>query len=167
MLFVLILQKEVRDIFFNIIWKQDTFEEVGIDPNFKLSIKHKRGYEALGDLSAGESLFLAISFVTALKRIAGIKLPLVMDSPLGRIDGIPRLLCAKHLPKFSQSLGTQVSLVLTGTEYTSPIITLGGENKGSFRDHLIDFVGKEYHLLYNEKEERTRIFEYGKVSKND
>jgi DNA sulfur modification protein DndD len=162
--FRLTLQDEVRKIFFSIIWKQDTFEEVGIDEDFRLSIRHKRGYEVLGDLSAGESLFLAISFVTALKRIAGIKLPLIMDSPLGRMDGLPKLLYAKHIPKFSQSLGTQISLLLTGTEYTSPIIDdLKGENLGSFRGSILNHVGKEYHLLYNEKEERTRVIEYGRI----
>lgn len=157
------MEQETKTIFFSIIWKRDTFEDVGIDENFRLSIKHKRGYESLGDLSAGESLFLAISFVTALKRIAGIKLPLMLDSPLGKIDGEPRLLCAKHLPKFSQELGTQISLLLTGTEYTSPIIDLKDKNKGSFRDGLADYVGKEYHLIYDEKQERTRVVTYGSV----
>lgn len=155
--FKLILERKTKRIFFSIIWKKETFTDVEIDDDFRLSITHRKGYEALGDLSAGESLFLAISFVTALKHIAGIKLPLVLDSPLGKIDGEPRLLCAQHVPTFSTEIGTQITLLLTGIEYRSPAISENGESLGSFKDGIKEYIGEEHRLKYDEINEMTQI----------
>lgn len=155
-----LVEKDTKETFFKIIWKKYSFQDVSINDNYQLSVKHKYGYESLGNLSAGESLFLAISFISALKKIAGIKMPLILDSPLGKIDGEPRVLCAQHLPPYSQETGIQITMLLTGTEYDS----IPNDDKDielkSFREILLPYVGKEYKIILDEMNQKASIVNY-------
>ena len=71
------------------------------------------------DLSAGQSLILTLAFVAALRAPTGYKFPLVVDSPLGKIDSGNRQNIAKRLPKYLPN--EQLTLLVTDTEYTAKL----------------------------------------------
>ena len=95
--------------------------------------------EKPGDLSDGEKLCLGLCFMSALHRISGFDLPIVMDTPLGNLDVDMRQNIAKFLPEFVE--GKQIILLVTGTEYTS-----------DFRDILYHNIGKEYTIHWDNSE---------------
>jgi DNA sulfur modification protein DndD len=69
-----------------------------IDPDsFQLSIFNGRGLPVLPDeLSAGERQILAFATLNGLAKTAGKKVPTLIDSPLGRLDGVHRDKIATH-----------------------------------------------------------------------
>lgn len=140
-----ILQKELshqienhtKKQFKEISWKDDEFVDVKIDDEYNVLITNKSGDEEKpGDLSAGEQLVLALSFMMAIHSISGYDLPMIVDTPLGKLDKDMRLNVAEQLPKFTKN--KQVTLVVTSTEYES-----------YFRDALKNHVGKEYKIRFD------------------
>jgi DNA sulfur modification protein DndD len=154
------VEKKTKDYFLNMIWKKNTFNDVSIEDNYDIRVAHVDGYNATGSLSAGETLFLALSFIAALREISGFDFPIVIDTPLGRVSGKPRILAAENLPRYLPS--TQITMLVTDTEYNSPIIDdETNENMGSFRNKVIDYVGKEYRIVYDESNRDANVIEYG------
>ena len=41
------VEKKLKNQFFNLIWKKDTFKDVKIDENYNVSVIHASGYNAL------------------------------------------------------------------------------------------------------------------------
>ena len=94
----------------------------------------------MGGFSAGERQALALSFMAALNYVSGFKAPLVIDTPLGRIDeGKPKWQIAENLPRYLEQ--RQVIMLVTGSEYTDEV-----------RKRLINRVGKEYRIRFDETE---------------
>jgi DNA sulfur modification protein DndD len=102
-----------------------------------ISVLDQNGMESIGTLSKGESHFLALSFVNALHLVSGFKTPIVIDTPLGRISGEPKLNLAKVLPKFTES--KQLILLVTDQEYTPEV-----------RGALKKSIGKEFKIKFVE-----------------
>jgi len=87
-----------------------------------------------GDLSAGERQLLAVALLWGLARAAGQPLPVVIDTPLGRLDRSHRdRLLERYFPHASH----QVILLSTDTEIDAPS-----------REALHPFVGREYRLEF-------------------
>lgn len=57
-----------------------------IDPSYRVSVKNFRGFELLPVLSAGERQCLALAFSLALSEVSGYELPMVIDTPMGRLS---------------------------------------------------------------------------------
>ena len=134
------IQNLTKNKFIKIQWKEDEFVDIKLDSNYELSIINKTGdTEKPGDLSDGEKLCLGLCFMSALHRISGFDLPIVMDTPLGNLDVDMRQNIAKFLPEFVE--GKQIILLVTGTEYTS-----------DFRDILYHNIGKEYTIHWDNSE---------------
>jgi DNA sulfur modification protein DndD len=78
--------------------KPELIANLSIDPDsFQLSIFNKRGLPVLPDeLSAGERQILAFATLNGLAKTAGKKVPTLIDSPLGRLDGVHRDKIATH-----------------------------------------------------------------------
>lgn len=138
------VRKEIEEVtkkqFFDLIWKRETYIDVGIDARYNISVLHQSGMEAIGTLSAGERQVLALSFMAALNRVSGFDVPLIIDTPLGRISKEPKKAIARNLPKYLK--GKQVTLLVTEEEYTSEVRTL-----------LSDRVGINYVIEFKETEE--------------
>jgi DNA sulfur modification protein DndD len=81
------LQSDIQSMMATLAHKgEDQFKSVTIDPtSFKLSILDSDGAEVRG-LSAGEREILALSMLWALGKISRRGLPIVIDTPLGRLD---------------------------------------------------------------------------------
>lgn len=125
--------------------KQALFDQLHIDPvTFKVGIRRQDGSEVSSEvLSAGERQILAVALLWALARVSARELPVVIDTPLGRLDSVHRAqLVNLYFPRASH----QVVLLSTDEEISS-------EHYAA----LCPFIGAEYHLSYNESEETTEI----------
>jgi len=116
------LETRTKDQFFSLIWKKDEYVDVTISDDYVVSVIHSSGLESIGTLSAGEGIILALSFMAAINTISGFDVPIVIDTPLGRIAETPRENIAKQLPGFLA--GKQVVMLVTDTEYTPNIQNL-------------------------------------------
>lgn len=105
--------------FFTLIRKKGAFTGVTIDENYSVRVAHVQGYNVINDLSAGEYLILGLSFMSALMSISGFQSPVIIDTPLGKIDEEHREYITTELPKFLE--GTQLILLVTPTEYDSAV----------------------------------------------
>jgi len=119
--------------FFDLIWNPKNFKDVKIDEDYNLSVEHSSGLESLGSLSAGQRQVLALSFIAALNSISGFNLPIIIDTPLGRISKKTRSNIAEKLPSFLKD--KQVLLLVTDEEYTVDV-----------RKKLEKNVGKQYEI---------------------
>jgi DNA sulfur modification protein DndD len=94
-------------------------------------------------LSAGEKQLLAIAFLWGLARLSGRKIPVAIDTPLGRLDSSHRTnLLERYFPVASD----QVILLSTDTE-------IGEKERQQLRD--MDAISREYLLKYDPVERFT------------
>jgi DNA sulfur modification protein DndD len=133
------IEEQTRKHFLDLIWKKETYKDIKIDGDYNIFVIHQSGFEGLGTLSAGERQVLALSFMAALNSVSGFNVPIVIDTPLARLGREPKKNIAKNLPNYLE--GKQVTLLVTEEEYTSEV-----------RDNLSDHVGKEYRILFEQKE---------------
>ena len=133
------VEKKTKDQFFNLIWKKDTFKDVKIDEDYNVSVIHVSGYNALANLSAGEVQVLALSFMAALNTVSGFDVPIIIDTPLGKLGKIPKKNIAEKLPNYLE--GKQVIMLVTEEEYTEEV-----------RNSLSSRLGKEYKIDFVESE---------------
>ena len=125
-------------------WKE-FYDGVEIDKNYDVFISKNGEIIVPNDLSKGGQLVLALSFMTALNSLSGFGLPMVIDTPLGRLDEPIKENIGKYIPKYTK--GKQLTLLVTGSEYSD-----------EFRAGIRDYVGKEYELDYiQEKDGITYI----------
>lgn len=139
------LQKLTSDEFVNLHWKE-YYTGVTIEKDYNVTIHKKDGGDIVpNDLSKGGQLVLALSFMTALNSLSGFGLPIVIDTPLGRLDEPIKENIGKYLHEYTKD--KQVTLLVTGSEYSE-----------EFRQGIRDHVGKEYELNYiQEKDGITTI----------
>ena len=137
-----------RENFFNLIWKKDEFSDVGLTDDYQLVVL-KNGFNAVHTLSAGERLVLALSFIVAIRDITGFKVPLIIDTPLGKISGKPTKNIADFISNFSNDV--QITLLVTDKEYQFTDPEIGR----SFRDLIKKFVSNEYILSRQSQEDTT------------
>lgn len=135
------IEELTKDKFTKIQWKENEFVDIELTEDYDISIINKIGnIEKPGDLSDGEKLSLGLCFMSALHKISGFDLPIIMDTPLGNLDVDIRQNIAKFLPEFVEN--KQIVLLVTGTEYTD-----------DFRDILYDHIGNEYVIEWNNSDE--------------
>ncbi len=113
------LTAETTTIFKSLIDHKDKELVSTIDVNEKYEIKVKGwdGVDITQDISQGQRQVVALSFITALAKVAAggssdINFPLFMDTPFGRISGNNRDHLIDHIP----NLTSQWILLLTDTE---------------------------------------------------
>lgn len=95
------------------------------------------------ELSAGERQLLAVALLWGLARAAGQPLPVVVDTPLGRLDGSHREhLLERYFPHASH----QVILLSTDTEI----------DKDAF-ERIRDKVGRAYRLIFDQSRNATSV----------
>ena len=72
---------------------------------------------------------------------------MIIDTPLGRISGIPRDNIASSLPNYLSE--TQVIMLATDTEYTNTV-----------RDKLKVSVGAEYRIEHDTTTKTSKVISY-------
>lgn len=96
-------------------WKKNEDINIVIDDNYSISAI-QGGDEKMGAFSAGEEALLAISLLIALNNVSGFKVPIVMDTMLGRIDEEPSHSFSKNIANYLN--GTQLIFLFTNKEYS-------------------------------------------------
>lgn len=119
------VQKQIDSQFKKMIWKRDYIDRVEIDDDFLVTVWDKNGFEILATLSAGERECLAFAFSLALNGISNYELPMVIDTPFGRMSSEPRPNVARSLAESTKSTQgrspRQVILLMTDTEYDDAV----------------------------------------------
>ena len=141
------LEVEVTECFRYLLHKSDLVHRVAIDThNFTLFLYDNQGQLVPKNrISAGEKQLLAISFLWGLARVSGRRLPVAIDTPLGRLDSSHRQnLVERYFPAASH----QVILLSTDTE----IGKLEVENLRS-----LEAIQYEYLLKYDSQKNHTNL----------
>ena len=124
--------------FKKMLGKSDYIASVAINEGFKVQVFDNRGFEILATLSAGESACLAFAFALALNRISGFEMPMVIDTPLGRMSPEVQTKVASALAQNTKSSKgeppQQVILLMTGTEYNDEVrLAISDRNPQGYR----------------------------------
>jgi DNA sulfur modification protein DndD len=131
------LEKLVVFRFNQLIRKADLVTRLEIDPqSFHIQLFDSSGIEVPKDLlSAGEKQMFAIALLWALRDLSGKPFPVIIDTPLGRLDSDHRdHLVNQYFPNVSH----QVILFSTDTEIDR-----------SYFKALDPHVSRSYHLEYD------------------
>lgn len=148
---------ETLKIYNNMSWKKN-YEHLQIDNNYQISIRGEDGMDIVGGMAAGEKLFLALSFIMALKKITDYRFPFVIDSPLGKAGGNLKVSFGKHMPKLLD--GSQMIMLATNTEYNKDKIRTGTENSATHTlKELLEQNGTvhEHEIDFNKEMETARV----------
>lgn len=132
------LEVEVTDCFRYLLHKSNLIHRVSIDnSNFTLSLFDPQGKPVPKHrLSAGEKQLLAIAFLWGLARVSGRRLPVAIDTPLGRLDSSHRNnLVTRYFPSASH----QVILLSTDTEVGQDEVELLTEQGAIAQKHLLHY----------------------------
>jgi DNA sulfur modification protein DndD len=132
------LEIEITECFRYLLHKSDLVHRVAVDThNFSLSLYDMHGRTVPKHrLSAGEKQLLAIAFLWGLARVSGRRLPVAIDTPLGRLDSSHRgNLVEKYFPAASH----QVILLSTDTEIGKAEVEKLRENEAIAREYLLKY----------------------------
>ena len=147
-----VLKKRLHDLsqnfvicFNGLIRKRRLVERVSINPEtFEIRLHGESGAEISKDtLSAGERQIFAISMLWALGKTSGRDLPVIIDTPLSRLDRHHRrALMADYATQASE----QVIILCTDTELT-----------GDLEEIIEPYVARQYEIGVGENSQSTLI----------
>lgn len=125
--------------------KQDLVHHVSIDPDtYELTLLNKEyNVTPSSRLSAGERQLLVISILWGLAKASGKPLPVIVDTPLGRLDGSHR---SHLLDRYFPAASHQVILLSTDKEIDY-----------EYYQSLKPSIGREYSIRYLEDEKTSKI----------
>lgn len=137
------LEHAVAQCFDLLCRKSDMIRRIEIDPQtFSVTLYDRQG-QAIPkkQLSAGEKQIYAISMLWALAQTSGRPLPVIIDTPLGRLDSDHR---RNLIECYFSKASHQVIILSTDTEIDQEYIKA-----------LNPFISHAYHLQYNAETEST------------
>ena len=139
------LAETATHCFHNLVEKDSLVSRIEIDPvTLDVTILDISGRELLKhQLSAGEQQMFAISIVWALALTSGYTAPIIIDTPMARLDSSHR---ANFVTRYLPAASSQVMVLSTDEEVYGRYLDL-------VRDHVVDY----YTLLYREEEQCTSI----------
>lgn len=137
------LRAEVTECFNRLARKSDFVKGIDIDhETFAVTLldEHDRSIPR-EDLSSGEKQIFAIAMLWGLARTSGRPLPVVIDTPLGRLDSDHR---KNLIENYFPHAGHQVILLSTDTEVDQKLYA-----------DLSKHISQSYHLVYDHKKGHT------------
>jgi DNA sulfur modification protein DndD len=140
-----LLEQHLSRAFARLARKDDVIRGAKIDPQtFKVTLYNRSGAVTPKDrLSAGEKQIFAIAMLEALGKTSGRNLPVIIDTPLGRLDSAHR---ANLLEAYFPQASHQVIVLSTDTEVDQ-----------RFYQGLRPHVSHAYHLVFDEEEGCTQV----------
>ncbi|MFD0824424.1 DNA sulfur modification protein DndD [Neobacillus sp. M.A.Huq-85] len=124
--------------------KQDEFGKIEFDINtYSIRLYNDRMQEiSIQDRSAGEMQMISSALIWALTKASDLSLPMVIDTPLGRLDSYHR----NHLINFYyKELSEQVIILSTDTEITKEYVNLMKEN--SYKQYMLDYDERKKYTI--------------------
>lgn len=140
-----ILEKNITSCFKFLAQKQAIITSIIIDPEtLDITLMDYKGGVLLKDqLSAGEKQMFAISILWGLALSSGYKLPVIIDTPMARLDSAHR---SNFINKYLPNASSQVIVLSTDEEIN-----------GKYLDDIKAYVNKAYTLIYNDSEKCSTI----------
>lgn len=140
------LEESLTKRFNELCRKETILDSVNIDPDSYDIILHRGGetFER-DDLSAGEQQLFAIATIWALREVSGVPMPVIIDTPLGRLDKDHRSsMIRTYLPRASH----QVMLLATDAEVDEKVVK-----------DLEPALSHAYQLQFDDEQSRTLVDE--------
>jgi DNA sulfur modification protein DndD len=141
-----ILEETLAGRFNELCRKETILDAVDIDAETFEVVLH-RGNETFGReaLSAGETQLFAIATIWALREVSGVPMPVIIDTPLSRLDDDHRsTMIQTYLPRASH----QVMLLATDAEVDEDVL-----------EDLEPALSHTYRLRFDEDVQRTQVDE--------
>ena len=114
------MSSEATEIFKTFTWKKDHFDRVVIGDGYLLSLLDRHGDNVRDVNSMGETQLLSLAFMLSMTRVSDHSAPLVIDTPLARLDMTVRANLLRALPDLTRQLVllvTDSEMDLTSREY--------------------------------------------------
>lgn len=145
------LSRQITTEFKALIRKQGFVGNIDVNPvTYQVTLTDGSGAElALERLSAGERQLLAIAVLSALIKERKGRFPVVVDTPLARLDRPHREALVKH---FFSTVSHQVMVLSTDQEVS-----------GTVYEALQPYTNQEFHLHFDEKQRCTSVQPMTKV----
>lgn len=139
------LSDKILECFTTMVGKTSMIHHVQIDPKtLDIKLVDFSDKELLkSQLSAGEKQLFAISIIWGLAKCSGYDMPVVIDTPLGRLDSQHR----QHFVEGYLPYASKQVVVLSTDE----------EINGRYLDLILPYVKKAYTLVYNEETRSSTI----------
>lgn len=99
-------------------WKDEDYD-LTVESDFNIRIEGPDGPRQIDRLSAGETELLALSFISGMTEVSGFDAPVLIDTPVGRIDQTHRAAIGSKLPRYLA--GHQVTFLFTDSEYDDTV----------------------------------------------
>lgn len=140
-----ILAKTITECYLKLANKKDFIKKIVMDPeSLNIVYLSEDGSEIPKDsLSAGEQQLMVISILWSLAICSKKKLPVIIDTPLSRLDSLHR---TSLITTYFPNAGEQTIILSTDSEIDETYYQLMKEN-----------IGDEFTLKYNEKTKSTSI----------
>lgn len=139
------LGETITDCYRRLANKKSLIDHIEVSPK-TLQIRYidsEGGIVRKDSLSAGENQLMVISILWALAICSSHKLPVIIDTPLARLDSHHRTaLVQKYFPYASRQ---------------TIILSTDSEIGHKYYDMMKNFIGDEFILIYNEKTKSTKI----------
>lgn len=139
------LSNAIVEAFNQLSHKPDRIKRVKLDPQTFAGTLYDTQNRALlkEELSAGEKHIYTTALLWALAKTSGKALPMILDTPLGRLDSNHRRLLVE---RYFSSVSHQVILLSTDTEVDESLFSL-----------LEPHISHVFRLVYQQTESRTTI----------
>jgi DNA sulfur modification protein DndD len=139
------IESAILDSFRQLVGKSDLISRVRLDPaTLEMSVDTSGGrQQPIERLSAGERQLLAVAILWGLSRVSQRDIPLMVDTPLARLDHYHReRLAVAYLPMAAR----QVIILSTDEEFDAELYQL-----------IAPFVSREYLLEFSDAESASQI----------
>ena len=139
------LEKNITSCFEFLSQKQGIITSISIDPkSLDITLSDYNGGILLKDqLSAGEKQMFAISILWGLAISSGYKLPVIIDTPMARLDSEHR---SNFINKYLPNASSQVIVLSTDEEIN-----------GKYLDDIKEYINMSYLLVYDETDKSSSI----------
>ena len=139
------LEKNIASCFDFLAQKEGIITSFSIDPvTLDITLKdYKDGILLKEQLSAGEKQMFAISILWGLALSSGYKLPVIIDTPMARLDSSHR---SNFINKYLPNASSQVVVLSTDEEINGPYL-----------NDIREYINTSYTLIYNETEKCSSI----------
>jgi len=141
------IRDEFESMLKKLFRKTDEFGEVVFDiNNYSIRLYNERGQEvSILDRSAGEMQMISSALIWALIKASDLDLPMVIDTPLGRLDSIHR---NRLIENYYKDLSDQVIILSTDTEITKEYVDMMKNH--SAKQYLLDYYEEHKYTLIRE-----------------
>lgn len=139
------LRDKVFEMYQKLAFKSDLMKDIDIDPHtYTVSIIDKQGRQIeKKNLSAGEKEIYAISLLWGLAKTSAYDLPVIVDTPLARLDVTHR---SRIVENYFPEAGRQVIVLSTDAEIDQ-----------EYYNKLKPYIARSYHLNFDKERQWSTV----------